>query len=934
MTSSNTVTPAGTTYSNLVSSIGYSQAMPDNGTRGIAEFLFATNTWDTSGYYNNGMAIGAPAFTTGPQQPRRRPSLSMARTVTSSFPPTSPKAARSRSRRGFIGTAAMPGSAFLISATLAPVKAAPSQYMFLTPDSGSGTLRFAINNGSGEQIVERSGALASGSWQHVAVTLNGSSAILYVNGASVATNNSVTITPSAFSPIKNYLGKSQFPTTRCSTENSMKWKSPIIAMTPAQISVLYNGTQNPNYISGVWTNNASGYWGASNNWSGGAVGNGVSRIADFSTIDVTVNPNVTLDSARTIGGLRFGDLAGSQVWALVGANTLTLDGGGGITPAIAVNQNIATISTPLSGSYGFTKTGNGTLTLNGTENVGGGLTVSVGTVNISGGTTTFGSGTSSVGYLNGSGNLTMTGGALAMAGELRVGGSDQNGSQYAATGEVTVANATLSVGALTVARGNYLDNSISGTVTLNSGGTLISTNDAILEFAGMGRGKLALNGGNFIVGPTATKWLMIGYYDSGAGELDITNGNLFLENSTSLKMCRSGNTGGNVVNQIGGNVTFYNDAGVTIGGGGNLDLNYAGGATSTNIYNLNGGTLTVPQVGATSGTGNSTFNFNGGTLKSAASSATFMQGLTRVNIRNYGAKIDTAGFNVTIGQALLHSAISGDSATDGGLAKNGAGTLTLSGTNTYTGTTIINSGTLALSSSGSVANSRNISVAVGALFDVSAVTDSFAMGAGQTLSGSGSVNGAVAINGTISPGNSGATGTLTLSNAPALNGVTLIEINRNNGAPLNDQIVLPSSGITYGGTLTVNNIGALLTAGDSFQIFSAASYSGVFARLNLPALGAGLAWNTNGLTNGMLPVIATVGPQFSGLNQTSDGNFHFAGAGAAGVTYELDAATNLAPPIPWMFVTNAVAGLNGLFDLWDLSATNFSQRYYRIISNQ
>ncbi len=59
--------------------------------------------------------------------------------------------------------------------------------MFLTPSSGSGTLRFAINNGSGEQIVERSGALASGSWQHVAVTLNGSTAILYVNGAPVAT---------------------------------------------------------------------------------------------------------------------------------------------------------------------------------------------------------------------------------------------------------------------------------------------------------------------------------------------------------------------------------------------------------------------------------------------------------------------------------------------------------------------------------------------------------------------------------------------------------------------------------------------------------------------------------------------------------------------------------------------------------------------------
>ena len=75
-------------------------------------------------------------------------------------------------------------------------------------------------------------------------------------------------------------------------------------------------------------------------------------------------------------------------------------------------------------------------------------------------------------------------------------------------------------------------------------------------------------------------------------------------------------------------------------------------------------------------------------------------------------------------------------------------------------------------------------------------------------------------------------------------------------------------------------------------------------------------------------------PVFSGWNQTRDGNFHFTGTGAAGVTYELDAATNLAPPILWRFVTNAVAAQNGLFDLWDLAATNFQQRFYRITSSQ
>lgn len=838
-------TPMGAMYRDHLSPLSYVQAMPDNGTRGIAEFLFATNTWDTSGYYNNGMAVGAPNYTTGHNSQAKAIVLD----GTNSYVQLPANIAE--------------GNAFTFAAwvywnggnnwqRIFDFGNDTSHYLFLTPSGGN--LRFAINNGSGEQIVQSS-ALASGSWQHVAVTLNGSNAVLYVNGAAVATNSSMTIAPSAFSPIKNYLGKSQFPNDPLFNGKLDEVEIADYAMTAAQISARYNSAQYPAYTGGIWINIAGGNWGTSNNWNGGLIASGVSYLADFSTIDITGNRAVTLDSARTIGGLKFGDTTGSQTWTLVGANTLTLDAGGGNVPVIAVNQNTATISTPISGSYGFSKTGGGTLTLSGTNAVGGGLTVNAGAVNISGGVTAFGSGTSTVGYLTGSGNLTMTAGTLAMAGELQVGGSDRSGSQYVATGTVTVANATLSVGALTVARANYLDNSISGTVTLNSG-KLVSTNDVILQFAGMGRGKLALNGGNFIIGPTATKWLMVGYFDSGAGELDVTNGNLFLENGTSIKMCISGNTGGNVVNQVGGNVTFYSDAGVTIGGGGNLDLNYAGGATSTNTYNLNGGTLTVPQIISSSSSAARIFNFNGGTLKPAASTTAFFNSgvAGAVNVRNNGAIIDATNFSITIGQALVHSTIASDSATDGGLRKNGGGTLTLGNTNTYTGNTTVNAGTLALGSAGSIANSRIISVAGGAVLDMSAVTGGFTLGAAQTLSGSGSVKGTVTNYGTIAPG--AGIGVLTASNNVTLQsgGTAVMEISKT--PQTNDQLRVAGT-LTLGGTLVVTNLAGTLAGGERFKLFQAGTISGSFGSNSLPALNVGLAWNTANLSNGILSVVQT-----------------------------------------------------------------------------
>jgi hypothetical protein len=85
--------------------------------------------------------------------------------------------------------------------------------MFLTPRSGSGAVRFAITtsgNGS-EQQINGAAALATGTWQHVAVTLSGATGTLYVNGVAVGANTNMTLSPSSLgSTTQNYLGKSQY----------------------------------------------------------------------------------------------------------------------------------------------------------------------------------------------------------------------------------------------------------------------------------------------------------------------------------------------------------------------------------------------------------------------------------------------------------------------------------------------------------------------------------------------------------------------------------------------------------------------------------------------------------------------------------------------------------------------------------------------------
>ena len=318
--------------------------------------------------------------------------------------------------------------------------------------------------------------------------------------------------------------------------------------------------------SGAWAVDADGNWNTATDWSGGLIAFGPGNTADFSTITLTTNHIVTLDSARTISGLTFGDLAATFNWTLTGSNTLTL----GANPNINVVNQSATINTSIAGSAGLMKTGAGTLILGGvTETFSNGLAVNDGILTLDF-TATNSPVTNIVSAIN---SLTLGGGTLQITGSTNVVPSSQTfastalntgGSAISAAPVSGTNNPTLTLAAMTENLGGTVE--FVGPATTNSSGNVAATANITTTTGGTGTfGAIGSFGSSSSKGAYAT----VGLYD-------------FASTDTS-----AGGAGSSPFTIIGGSQVsgFYQTTGITTTSAG-YDVPSSGGGNS--LGNANG----------------------------------------------------------------------------------------------------------------------------------------------------------------------------------------------------------------------------------------------------------------------------------------------------------------------------------------------------------
>lgn len=556
----------------------------------------------------------------------------------------------------------------------------------------------------------------------------------------------------------------------------------------------------------VWTSIANGSWPTAGNWQNGVVGTGVDNTADFSTLDLTAAVTLTLDGARTIGGLKFGDTTPSHNWTIATGTggPLTLDVTTG-SPVVNVGNQIATIGVVVAGNDGLTKTGNGTLNLTALNTFSGVTTINGGTL---GAAMSPDFGASHVGSSI----------VINTNGTLQLNENHVTGFAYSLAGNRAAANATINAGGTFNLNGHstYLENltllgmgQVSGLGEGSGTGLRLCANvTATSDATGAPSiSSMALVGGTYTdagnvhtltvihgAGSTSTSDLTVGKIDeltqagatslikAGNGTLTLSAVNTYAGATTvsngTLKV--TGSLAGGAVSVEGGAVLAGNGTiggAVVINSGATLTPNGTFPATLTVNNTLNVAGTSSFRINATqsdSVAGVSTFT-SGGTLDITLESGSLSGGetFTLVSATIYGGVAPTAGTLPTLGSGLnwylgnlpVNGSITVNraptaSALTLGVAQGGSATLTIIGGKNAP--TDADGNALTITSVGSTTLAGSSVVAAGG-------------GTGVTYTAPNNVSGADSFTYTVSDGRGGTVvATVTVTVSPASTGANLV----------------------------------------------------------------------------------------------------------------------------------------------------------------
>ncbi len=333
-----------------------------------------------------------------------------------------------------------------------------------------------------------------------------------------------------------------------------------------------------------------------------------------------------------------------------------------------------TLSNTVSGTGGFTKLGQGTLILSGTNTFTGTVCLNAGTM-----------AASSLSNLGGGSAINFNGG----------------GFKFLSSFDLASRTVTLQSASSTFDTQNY-DDVMSSTISGTGGLTKLGSGTLTLSGSNSFTGTISLNKG--LLAASALSSL-------GSGSALIFNGGgfKFLSSFDLSSRTLAFQSGSASIDTNGYDVAVSN----AISGAGGLTklglgtLTLSGTNTFAGAVNVNNGFLAASLL-SNLGSGTA-LNFNGGGFRFLSvldfSSRT-------IAFQSGGATFDTNGFDVAVSNIISGT---------GGLTKLGAGTLTLSGTNTFTGAVNVNGGTVALSVLSNLGNGTALNVNGGGLKFLAAV---------------------------------------------------------------------------------------------------------------------------------------------------------------------------------------------------------------------